>query len=172
MIQDNLICLGKIVKTFGYKGQVLVNFTNKITHEIKNSEFVFVEIQHEQIPFFIVEFHEHSAKSSVLQLEDVNDSDEASQLTGCNIYFEISETELTENPSKSVIGFEVIDEVFGPIGTIKDILELPQQQILQIFFKEKEILLPYIKEFVIKTDFKNRILKIHAPEGLIESYLQ
>lgn len=172
MIQDNLICLGKIVKPFGYKGQVLVNFNDKITDQIENSEFVFVEIQHEQIPFFIVEFHEHSAKSAILLLEDINDSDEASQLTGCSIYFEIKESEVFENNKKSVIGFEVIDEEFGAIGIINDLLELPQQQILQIFQNDKEILIPFVKEFIIKTDFKNRKIKIHAPKGLIESYLQ
>lgn len=173
MKQVSFFCLGKISKTFGYKGQVIVIVNCDNPEKYKELESVFVEIKHERIPFFITEFNFQYKNSVALKFEDIDSSDQAQQLIGCNIY--ILETEVIADASadfniSDLAGFEVTDITAGYLGRINEILEFPQQNIMQIFQGKKEILIPLNEDFIEKIDFKKKTIRIAAPEGLIEFY--
>jgi 16S rRNA processing protein RimM len=73
----------------------------------------------------------------------------------------------------NLIGYSVIDQVHGPIGTIEAILEFPSHNILQIRNSDKtEILIPAIEAFVLKMDHEKKSLEMNTPEGLISVYLK
>jgi 16S rRNA processing protein RimM len=175
MDEVSLFCLGKISKTFGYKGQVIVIANCDDPEKYKKLEFVFVDIQHERVPFFITEFNFQYKNSVELKLEDIDSSDEAQKLIGCSIY--IPELEVIADAKEEfyitdLAGYEVTDVNVGYLGRINQILELPQQNIIQIFQDKKEILIPLNEDFIKKIDFKKKSIKIAAPEGLIEFYQQ
>jgi 16S rRNA processing protein RimM len=65
----------------------------------------------------------------------------------------------------------VRDEVYGEIGKIKDVIELPHQTILQIMKGYTEILVPLNKEILKNVDRINQIIQIKAPDGLIDIYI-
>ena len=71
-----------------------------------------------------------------------------------------------------VIGFTVIDERLGEIGTCQDFLEVSNNPIMQVNHNGTEILIPASQQFVTKVDRENRILHVSTPEGLVEIYLQ
>ena len=71
-----------------------------------------------------------------------------------------------------VIGFEVVDEQEGNVGTCKEFLEVSNNPIMVVAHGDKEILIPASQQFVTGIDRDNRILHIHAPEGLIDMYLE
>ena len=175
MDKESFFCLGKISKTFGYKGQVIVIADSGKPEKYKDLEFVFVEIKHERVPFFITEFSLQFRNSFSLKLEDIDSSDQAQKLVGCDVYIPEKEmiTETDEEFNLSDLeGFEVTDVKAGYLGKINRILELPQQNIMQIFQGKKEILIPLNEDFIKKIDAKKKSIKIAAPEGLIEFYLQ
>ena len=70
-----------------------------------------------------------------------------------------------------VIGFNVIDEEKGNIGTIREIYDNMTQPIMAIDFGEKEILIPLIDEVIKQVDRSNKAIHIKAPQGLIDIYL-
>ena len=70
-----------------------------------------------------------------------------------------------------VIGFEVEDVVKGEIGKVTAIADLKQNPLLVIEFKDKEILLPIFDGLIVKVDRKLKRLKVKAPDGLIDLYL-
>ena len=80
-------------------------------------------------------------------------------LTGNNFYYH------------EVIGFEVIDNQHGNIGKCTGFLETGKQAVMQIDLNGTEILLPAVDDFFESVDRENKILKISAPEGLIDLYL-
>jgi 16S rRNA processing protein RimM len=175
MDKVSFFCLGKISKTFGYKGQVIVIANCDNPEKYKDLESVFVEIKHERIPFFITEFSLQFRNSIALKLEDIDSSDQAQKLLGCNVY--IPESEVIPGAKEEfkitdLAGFEVTDVTAGYLGKIDQILELPQQHIMQIFQGKKEILIPLNEDFIKKIDLKKRSILIAAPEGLIEFYQQ
>jgi len=175
MDKETFFCLGKISKTFGYKGQVIVITESDHPDKYKTLESVFVEIQHERVPFFITEFQVQYGNSIALKLEDIDSSEQAQKLLGCLVYIpesaEIKETSDDLNVEE-LIGFKVTDVNSGYLGIISDILELPQQHIMQIMQDKKEILIPLAADFVKKIDFKKKTMLIAAPDGLIEFYQQ
>ena len=81
------------------------------------------------------------------------------KLTGNRFYFH------------EVIGFKVIDEQLGEIGTCKDFLELANNPLMQIDHDGAEILIPASQQFVTKVDRENRTLYVSTPEGLVELYV-
>jgi 16S rRNA processing protein RimM len=175
MDKDAFFCLGKISKTFGYKGQVIVICNSNTPEKYKDLESVFVEIQHERIPFFITEFSTQNRNSITLKFEDIDNSDAAQKLLGCLIYIPVAEKIAGKDADLNIaelVAFEVTDVNAGTLGVISKIMELPQQHIMQIFKDKKEILIPLNPDFIKKIDFKKKTMLIAAPEGLIDFYLQ
>jgi 16S rRNA processing protein RimM len=167
--------LGKIVKTFGYKGELIATIEERFCKQLNKMEFVFVEIQHERVPFFVVSVENQYNNTFLLVLEDIDSIEKARELSGSTLF--IAETGKTKKTSrefnlKDLIGFEVTDEKFGVVGKIHQILELPQQHIMQLFNNKKEILIPFNEDFVLRIDAQHKTIKIKAPEGLIDFYME
>lgn len=69
-------------------------------------------------------------------------------------------------------GYKVVDAVCGEIGIAKEVMDRPQQPVLIIKHGFEEVLIPIAGDIVQKVDRKEKVLHIHAPEGLIELYLK
>ena len=69
---------------------------------------------------------------------------------------------------QQLIGCEVVLESGVKIGELTDVLNLPGQDLLAIKGKRREILVPFIAEFVPEVDIENRRITIVPPEGLLE----
>jgi len=61
--------------------------------------------------------------------------------------------------------------VFGEIGVLENVLDLPQQALFQILHHDKEVLIPVVEEVIMQVDRARRTIYIRAPEGLIDLYL-
>ena len=69
------------------------------------------------------------------------------------------------------IGYEVEDEEKGRIGVIEGVYENTRTPLLSIMFNGKEILIPVIDEVIIDVNRDERLMKVKAPMGLIDLYL-
>ncbi len=174
MKQDELFHLGKIVRTFGSKGEVVFQADAEILSKLKKLESVFLKINENLVPFFIELFQPRPKGQAIVKFFDVDSADDASRLAGCAIYIPLAilpKQKGTQIHSIEIEGFTVIDSVRGETGTVRTVLEMPQQALLAIDFNGKEILIPVVDEIVKKIDRKAKIIYIEAPEGLIELYL-
>ena len=70
-----------------------------------------------------------------------------------------------------VIGFRVVDSVYGDIGILREVIEYPAQPIFQIEKNGVEVLIPVVDEVIDKVDRELKTLFVTAPNGLIELYL-
>jgi len=71
-----------------------------------------------------------------------------------------------------VINFEVEDKTKGIIGKINQVLDYPQQAILEIVDDlQNEILIPITDHIILDVNRKDKKIFIDAPEGLIDLYL-
>lgn len=71
---------------------------------------------------------------------------------------------------QQLIGCDVVLESGESIGSLTDILNLPGQDVLAIKSNtdNKEILIPFIEEFVPTVDIEKRIITVVPPPGLLE----
>jgi 16S rRNA processing protein RimM len=174
MNKDDFYYLGKILKTHGNKGQVLVHLDVDDPGTYHNLESVYLDLHGERIPFFIVSVELKHHRKAVVQFLDFDSLEDAESLQGLEMYLPVTKLPALKGNKfyyHEIKGFEVIDQNHGNIGVIEDILELPLQSLFQIRHGEKEILIPVVDEIIQKIDRKKKILMIGAPPGLIEIYL-
>ncbi|MFA6951286.1 MAG: ribosome maturation factor RimM [Lentimicrobiaceae bacterium] len=166
--------LGRILKPHAAKGALMINFEVDSPEDYQNMESVFVLMNGQLIPFLIEHIEIRHNNRAVISIPDVDSIEQASVLSGCELYLPESMLKpLTGNRFyfHEVPGFEVHDTVHGVIGRVIEVLEYPQQALLSISFKGKEILVPITDEIITGIDREKKIIYTDVPEGLIELYL-
>jgi len=174
MNKDELFLLGKIVRTFGSKGEVVFQIDSEILTRLKKLESVFLKLNENLVPFFIENLQPRPKNQALVKFLDIDSTEDASLLAGSEIYIPKGIVPKSKNGqlfSSDIEGFKVIDTQLGETGIVVTVLEMPQQSLLSIDFKGKEILIPIVEEIVKKIDRKNKTIYIDAPEGLIDLYL-
>jgi len=174
MKPDAFFYLGKILKRHGNVGHLLVLLDVDETDSYNKLESVYVDLEHERIPFFIESIELLEKKKAILKLIDVETTDHADAFAGREMYLPLSLLPKLDGNRfyyHEVKGFNVVDEERGEIGTIQDVLELPHQAMFQILCGTKEILIPAVDEVIQSIDRKKKKIHIKAPEGLIDVYL-
>ena len=175
MKQDELFQLGKIVRTFGSKGEVVFQIDAELFSRIKKLESVYLKINENLVPFFIELIQPKAKGQAMVKFLDVDCTEDASLLAGCDIFIPtamVPKQKGAQINSVEIEGYTVIDANRGETGTVRAVLEMPQQALLAIDFNGKEILVPIVDEIVKKIDSKTKTIYIEAPEGLIELYLE
>ncbi len=174
MNKDDFFYLGKILKTHGNKGQVIVLLDVDDPEDYLALESVYLDLHGERIPFFIGSLELKHNRKAVIQFQDFDSIEDAESLQGLEMYLPITKLPALKGNRfyyHEIIGFAVVDQQHGDIGLVEDILELPHQSLFQIRHGGKEILVPIVDDIILKVDRKKKQLLISAPEGLIEIYL-
>ena len=129
MKQDELFQLGKIVRTFGTKGEVIFQIDSEILSRIKKLESVYLKINENLVPFFIELLQPKAKGQALVKFLDVDSTDESSLLSGCDIFIPIAQLPKqkgTQLFSVEIEGYTVIDAIRGETGTVRTVLEMPQ----------------------------------------------
>ncbi len=173
MKPDEFYYFGKILKRHGNQGHLIVLLEVDDAGDYETIESVYVDVAHERIPFFIDSVEVVDKKKLILRFQDVSTAEHADVFTGKELYLPLSSLPKLDGNRfyfHEVKGFKVVDEKYGDIGFIEDVLDLPQQALFQIRHQGKEILIPVVDEVILKVDRKAQTMHIRAPEGLIELY--
>lgn len=174
MNKTDFFLFGKITKCNRKTGQLtLVTDVDDATY-YENITIVFLDIEGGLVPFFISGFNRRSNDSFLMTLEDYDNPEKAQPLVGMKTYLPINLLKKLDKKQfyfHEIVGYSVIDSQKGDIGKINQVLEAPEQDLLQIFYLGKELLIPINDEFFVKLDRRRKTLFINAPEGLIDLYL-
>ena len=173
MTKEECYLLGKITKPFGFKGQVIVFLDVDTPSDYEELDSAFVEVKGTLVPYF---FHVDNlnGNKATITFEDLT-PDEARALVGNDLYLPLDLLpKLTGNKFyfHEVIGFRVVDDEYGDIGTIASVIEFPAQPLFQIMNNGTEILIPVIDPVIKKVDRKTNTIFITSPTGLIDLYMQ
>jgi 16S rRNA processing protein RimM len=174
MYKGDFYYLGKILKTHGNKGHVMVHLDVDDPDAYSKLASVYLDLHGERIPFFILAMDLRHNRKAIVKFQDFDTLEDAESLQGLEMYLPIDKLPALKGNRfyfHEIIGFKVTDLNHGDIGVIEDILELPHQALFQVRHGEKEILIPIVDEIIQKVDRKNKLLLIDAPAGLIEIYL-
>ncbi len=57
------------------------------------------------------------------------------------------------------------------VGLINSIIEIQHNNLIQIFIKDKEVLIPYNDKNILALDHSKKLLKLNIADGLIELYV-
>lgn len=172
---NNLVKVGYVVKTHGLKGGVKVHLNSVFSQAYINLEYLFIDTESKPVPYFIKDANFNQPDSAIFHFDDIKDMEQAKSLISKSVYIIkelIGEAGIKFNQDDSLVDYMVIDEYYGELGTIQEILTPPMQEIAKIIYNNKEILLPLNEQIIIKIDRKKKIIYSHLPEGLMEVYLR
>lgn len=169
----DLTKIGYLSKPHGFNGDLKSTLEVLMLSE-DFPEFIWVYLDGKPVPLF-VEKAALIKSNFIIKLEDIDSEESASTLKNTSIYCEnklFKQYFEYEESLEDLIGFEVEDVNKGLIGKVVSIIENAIQPTLVLIFEEKEILVPYTEEIILDVDFDNKKLKVEAPEGLIDMYLE
>ncbi|MFC7356451.1 ribosome maturation factor RimM [Jejudonia soesokkakensis] len=174
MQKKDCFFVGKIVKKYSFKGELLIKLDTDEPEQFLGMESVLVEQHKSLIPFFIESSSLHKSLLLRVQFEEVANEADADALIGKELYLPLTALPpLTGDKFyyHEIIGFTVKDKTFGEAGTIIAVNDATAQHLFIIDFKGKEILIPVNDSFIEKVDREHKILHLDVPAGLIEIYL-
>lgn len=170
---DELIHIGKIVATFGVKGDLILKHVLGKKTVFKANDVLFVDMKRgEQLPYFIQSSSSKKKDETIVKLEGVETKEAAAAFIQKKIWLTKVEFDklVSKNAPVNLIGFSVVDKAII-LGEVEAVIEQPQQILLQITINKKEVLIPVHEATLKKIDRKKNQIFVQLPEGLLEIYM-
>jgi 16S rRNA processing protein RimM len=164
--------IGKLVTTFGLKGEVVLKHNLGKKTSLKGLPAIFIEERKESfIPWFVESTKIKSEEEIYVKLESINTREQAIKLTQKEVW--LPEGDFKKFSSKSspinLLGYEIVEENKS-LGKILEVIEQPHQLLCRIDLNGKEALIPLHEETIIKLDKKKQQVIVSLPPGLLEIY--
>ena len=168
----NYFKIGKLVATYGLKGEVVLKHNLGKKTSLKNLEAFFIEERTDAfLPHFIESARIKNDKEVYVKLEGIDSKEAAHKLIQNEIW-------LLENDFKkfagsaapiSLLGFTMVNDS-EVLGEILEVIEQPHQVLCKILLNDSEALIPVHQDSLEKVDKKNRKVFVSLPDGLLDIY--
>jgi 16S rRNA processing protein RimM len=166
--------LGYVAKLHGFKGEVSLFLDVTDPSEYASLNSVFIDINGQLTPFFIESLQLKPKGFAVVKFEGIDSENDIRALQRKELYLPVADLPPLSGTNfydHEVVGFEVVDVTFGPVGTLQQIIDLPVNPLIQVDANGKEVLIPFVEGLVQEVNRETRTLTVKAPEGLIAIYL-
>lgn len=174
MKKEDCFYLGKIVKKYSFKGEVLVKLDTDEPELYENLDAIFLELRNNLVPFFVEKSQLHKSELLRVKFEDVDTEADADAIMKSNLYLPLDLLPKLEGNKfyfHEIIGFTITDKHFGDVGIIKGVNDSTAQALFEVDRDGTEILIPMNDEFILKVDKANKNILVETPEGLIDLYI-
>jgi len=164
------ILLGQIVKVHGFEGAVTVRLEHNFTGNIPDLDVVFIEIDGKRVPFFVSSSEYTGGNNLRLKFTWYESVSLVREMTGCRIF-------LTTGGKPSGVakeigdlkGYRIQQPGNKPVGIIRTVTENPGQWLLRVESENnKELLIPFHEDLIIRIDKRKKLITMDLPEGLEE----
>ncbi len=157
--------IGTVSKTHGTKGEIKISTNCKI----KFNKWAFLEIREKPVPFYIQLVSQTLPDEFILKLEGVDSLEQAQALLGLTALLPITKKKKHLNQS-DILHYNLVDAKLGKLGKIERIDDLPNQKLLVVLYKNIEVLIPFVEDFIQSIDDETQTIYLNLPDGLIEIF--
>lgn len=169
---DLFVCIGKVLRPVGVEGALKIQNYSDVTDRYKELEVVFIGPTTELAVPYDIESVEYRGKNVVLHLINHESIEQVEHLRGLFCYLPKTEQEPLDEDEyyiDELIGLEIQNTEQEIIGTVKDIIQAPANDVLVINNNGDELLLPMVDEFIKTIDIETGIIVINPVEGILDS---
>lgn len=164
--------IGKIGKPHGVKGEVTFMFSDDVFDRV-DTDYLVLMLDGILVPFFFEEYRFKSGETALVKFCDIDDKEQARELTGCDVFFpkKLSDRGEGELTLDELEGFSILDEnnngmIIGVIAYVDDATD-------NVLFSVKtpdggEMLVPAADELIAGIDAEKRKIRMKLPEGLLD----
>ena len=174
MTKDNCFELGKITKTHGLKGEVVLWLDVDFPEDYEDLESILLEERGELVPYFMNSYR-LSGNRAIVKFEDIDTFEKAELMINLQAFLPLEDLPELDNNQfyyHEIIDYKVIDKNLGELGTVQTVHSMQAQDLLVMDYKGKEVLIPVISEIVLNADKVAKVLHVNLPDGLLEVYLE
>jgi len=153
---------GVIVNTHGIKGEVRILPWVDSAEFLKSFKYLYID----EKPYELLSGRVH--KNFLLaELAGVSDVNAAMILKNKVVSVDKDQAKLPKGAFflQDLMGAAVVDESNTELGKLTDVLELPAGNVY-VVSGEREILIPAIPQFILKTDIKAGIITVRLIDGM------
>jgi 16S rRNA processing protein RimM len=171
MKKEDCFYLGKIVKKYSFKGELILRLDTDQPEIYENLNVILLDMGKSLVPFFIEKSLFQKGNHIRIQFEDVYSEAEADTLLKKEAYLPLNLLPALEGNKfyfHEVTGFMLEDVNYGEIGLIESINDRSAQPLFVIKTEDSEILIPMVDDFIQKIDRKHKKILVNTPEGLID----
>lgn len=167
---EDMLKVGVITSTHGVRGEVKVFPTTDDPARFKKLKKVMLDTGKETIPLEIQEVR-YFKQLVILKFKGIDNINDIEKYKKCPLLVlreDAVPLEEDEYFIADMIGMEVVTEDGESFGTLKDVLQTGANDVYVVTnIRGEEILLPAIKECILKVDIKSRKMIVHLMDGLI-----
>ncbi|MFN8336680.1 MAG: ribosome maturation factor RimM [Cyclobacteriaceae bacterium] len=170
MKREELYKAGFIMRPHGLKGEVTISLDADAPADWESLESVFIESKTNLIPYFIEHISIRGDKAFV-KFDDVNTPEAAGALKGSSLYLpKTSRPKLARGDfyHDEIIGFEVIDDELGLLGTVLTIEQAGPNRFVVLSHKTKEVMIPVNGPFIKSVNRTKKTVSVSLPEGFLD----
>lgn len=168
-----MVDVGAVTKTDGTRGAVLVKLRRGVAAaDVFGAEFMFVVVDGAEVPMRIAGFAQRGDWAATVTFANVASADAARRLVGCAVRAkaDVVETPGDEDPGDTLVGYSVVVEGVGEVGTIDEVDDSVAANPLFVVGRAGggELMIPATPDFVVEADDVRRRLVLRLPDGLLD----
>ncbi len=178
MKQVELQKVGKFTKTHGINGYLVLSLDDNISIDllsetIAEQKWIFVDRKGIAVPFCTEEndLKEFGNHQLLIKIDEM-DTNAAKNLCSSDVFVNAAYIEndiRTESVDyNNITDFIINDENMGTIGKVEYLLNIKENPLAAVNFKNKEILIPLQSEYILDISFEQKEITSSFPDNYLE----
>ncbi len=162
--------VGIITDTHGLRGEVKVFPTTDDPYRYDDLDEVLLEVGNEKIPLHVQRV-KYFKQFVIVKFKEFDSINEIEKYRKCSLLVtRENAVPLGENENyiADLIGLPVITDEGQLLGPLKDVMQTGANDVYVVDGKEKEILIPSIKQCILNVDLEKGEILVHLLEGLLD----
>ncbi len=175
MQKENCYQVGHVTRTHGLKGEVTIFLDVDSAADYAEMDSVLLETKGQLIPYFIQNINIQRDSKAIVKFEGVTTIEQAKLLVGSVLFLPedvLDELDNTQFYYHEIIDYQIVDVKQGELGKVATVYDLPNQDLIAMTYRGREVLIPINDQMVLTIDREQKILNVNLPEGLIDVYLE
>lgn len=172
MQKKDCYLLGRITRTHGLQGNLVLKLDTDQPEFYKKLEGIFIEINGLLVPFFVDK--QQYLKSDTKLISFKNSTPQLlEQVVGREVYLPLESLPPLSGKSfyyHEVVGYRLIDTEGRVFGVVQSVNDQTAQHYFLLDLEGKQVIVPIIKDWIKDLNREEKIITMELPEGLLEVF--
>ena len=160
--------IAKISSLYGLHGAVKLTPLSRYFEDYINYKHFMMGSSRSDLKEIILDEIMGFGKKRIFKFNGFNSVNDAKNIKGKILYKKVSKDEKINLISEDILGWDIIDSFGEKVGTLINVMWLPNNDVYIIKSGGKEYLIPVIEEIIKKVDYDKKEININSIDGLID----
>lgn len=173
MKKEDCYFLGKITRTHGLQGNVVLKLDTDQPEMYNKLDSIFIEVNGLLVPFFVEKQQWQKSDTKIMTFKNSSEA-LVEQSVGKNVFLPLSTLPPLSGKKfyyHEVVGFEIREEDGKSCGIIESINDQTAQNYFILNLAGKQIIIPLIKDWILEVNREEKFIKMILPDGLMDVFL-